>query len=90
MKILQRYGMAFFFFFFVLLCWSMFRLFKRREYHLLLICSSVAAHCILDDLSFALHYNTFWIAMGVALLCPAMLDWDGKTNQISPPEIQKE
>ena len=89
-KILQRYGMAFFLILLVLLCWSMYRLFKRREYHLLLICASVAAHCILDDLSFALHYNTFWIAMGVALLCPAMLDWDGKTNQISPPEIQKE
>lgn len=89
-KILQRYGIVFSLILIVLLCWSMFRLFKRREYHLLLICASVAAHCVLDDLSFALHYNTFWIAMGVALLCPAMLEWDGKTNQISPPEIQTE
>jgi hypothetical protein len=33
----------------------------------------VAVHCILDDLSFALHYNTFWIAMGMALLNPNTL-----------------
>jgi hypothetical protein len=40
---------------------------------LLLICAVVAVHCILDDLSFALHYNTFWIAMGMALVNPNTL-----------------
>lgn len=85
-KILQRYGMIFTVALAVLLCWSMYRLYKRREYHILLISATVAVHCILDDLSFTLHYNTFWIAMGLALISPAMLNWNGKTTQISPPE----
>lgn len=83
-KILQRYGIVFSVLLLVLLTWAMFRLWKRKEYHLLLISGTVAVHCLLDDLSFALHYNTFWIAMGVVLLAPAMLLWDGRTNQISP------
>ena len=66
----------------MLLCWSMYRMWKRREYHILLISASVAAHCVLDDLSFALHYNTFWLALGVVLLNPAMLNWNGKTTKI--------
>lgn len=85
-KILQRYGIIFTLALIVLLTWAMFRLWKRKEYHILLISASVAAHCVLDDLSFSLHFNTFWIAMGVALLAPAMLQWDGRTNQIPPPD----
>ena len=72
-KILQRYGALFTAGLLSLLTWSMVRLWKLKEYLLLLICAVVAAHCILDDLSFALHYNTFWIAMGVALLNPNTL-----------------
>lgn len=72
-KILQRYGALFTAGLLSLLTWSMVRLWKLKEYLLLLICAIVAAHCILDDLSFALHYNTFWIAMGVALLNPNTL-----------------
>lgn len=72
-KILQRYGIVFTAALLSLLTWSMVRLWKLKEYLLLLICASVAAHCILDDLSFALHYNTFWIAMGMALLNPNTL-----------------
>ena len=83
-KILQRYGILFTLLLVVLLCWSMYRMWKRREYHILLISASVAAHCVLDDLSFALHYNTFWLALGVVLLNPAMLNWNGKTTQINP------
>jgi hypothetical protein len=85
-KILQRYGIIFTIMLAVLLCWSMYRLYKRREYHILLISATVAAHCILDDLSFTLHYNTFWIAMGLVLISPTMLNWNGKTTRISPPE----
>lgn len=85
-KILQRYGILFTIALAVLMCWSMYQLYKRKEYHILLISASVAVHCVLDDLSFTLHYNTFWIAMGLVLLCPAMLNWDGKTTQVSPPE----
>ena len=72
-KILQRYGMLFTAALLSLLTWAMVRLWKQKEYMLLLICASVAVHCVLDDLSFALHYNTFWIAMGMAILNPNTL-----------------
>ena len=88
-KILQRYGIIFTVMLAILLCWSMYRLYKRREYHILLISATVALHCVLDDLSFNLHYNTFWIAMGLALISPTMLNWNGKTTQIAPPEESK-
>ena len=35
--------------------------------------TTVAGHCMLDDLSMYLYYNTFWIAMGALLLNPASL-----------------
>lgn len=72
-KILQRYGMLFTGAVLGFLTWSMVRLWKQKHYLLLIICASVAFHCILDDLSFALHYNTFWIAMGMAILNPNTL-----------------
>lgn len=72
-KILQRYGMLFTAALLGLLTWAMVRLWRQKHYLLLLICASVAFHCILDDLSFALHYNTFWIAMGMAILNPNTL-----------------
>jgi hypothetical protein len=72
-KILQRYGVLFTTALLGLLTWSMVRLWKQKEYLLLLICASVAFHFVLDDLSFALHYNTFWIAMGMAIINPNTL-----------------
>ena len=83
-RLLQRFGIVFMVMMAVLVGWSMYRLYQRKEYHILLISATVAAHCVLDDLSFALHYNTFWMAMGVVLMNAKMLNWNGKTNQIEP------
>lgn len=83
-KILQRYGVIFTIALVVLATWAMIRLWKRREYHILLIMASVAVHCVLDDLSFALHYNTFWLAMGMALLNPEGLNWPGYALRLDP------
>ena len=85
-KILQRYGIIFTIMLATLLCWSMYKLYKRKEYHILLISATVAVHCVLDDLSFALHYNTFWIALGLILLNPVMLNWDGRTTKLNVSE----
>ena len=85
-KILQRYGIVLLTALIVLSTWAMIWLYKRREYHILLICATVAVHSVLDDLSFTLHYNTFWIPMGVVLINAKMLNWDGKTTQIQPKE----
>lgn len=90
-KILQRYGIVFSVAMLVLICWAMYRLYKRKEYHILLICATVAVHCVLDDLSFTVHYNTFWLALGAVLLRPEMLNWNGKTTRIEPlPEPKTE
>ena len=83
-KILQRYGIVFLVALILLSTWAMVRLYKRREYMILLICATVAVHSILDDLAFSLHYNTFWLPMGLVLINEKMLDWDGKTTQIQP------
>lgn len=89
-KILLQDGVVFSVLLTIFLTWAMYRLWKRREYLILVICAAVAIHCVLDDLSFALHYNTFWIAMGFALIAPSKLDWDGKTTQIRPPDQKTE
>lgn len=89
-KILLVYGAVFAIALILMLCWSMYKLWKRREYLTMVICASVAVHCVLDDLSFTLHYNTFWIAMGMAVMAPAMLNWDGNTTKINPSELQNE
>ena len=72
-KILQNYGPFFVLVFLVLLTVALIRCNKRRDYHLLIIMTTVAGHCMLDDLSMYLYYNTFWIAMGALLLNPASL-----------------
>lgn len=89
-KLLQRYGIVFMILMAVLVSWSMIRLYRRREYHVLLISATVAVHCVLDDLSFTLHYNTFWLAMGVVLLNRDMLNWNGKTTKIHLEEPKTE
>ena len=73
-KILQRYGILFTVSLLSLLTWAMVRLWKQKHYLLILICASVAAHCILDDLSLSLHYNTFWIAMAMSIINPEALE----------------
>lgn len=85
-KVLVRYGFVFAIAMAVFTTWAMYRLWKRREYLILIISATVAAHCLLDDLSFSLHYNTFWIAMGFALFVPQNLDWDGEMSRLRPPD----
>ena len=89
-KVLQRYGYVFLILLLPMLCWAMYRLWKRREYLAMVICASVAVHCVVDDLSLSLHYNTFWIAMGLAIIAPNMLNWNGQTTQVLSQEPQTE
>lgn len=79
-KILQRYGFLFTVFAISLCTMAMNRLRKQKEYLLLIICASVAAHCILDDLSFSLHYNTFWFVMVFSILNPSALKWNSRVG----------
>lgn len=84
-KVVQRYGILFSAAWMGLICWAMWRMVKRKEYQVLLICATVAVHCILDDLSMDLHYNLLWMALGMVLLNPATLNWNGKTTLINNP-----
>lgn len=89
-KMLQRYGVLVTIVLAVLFTWAMYRLWKRRHYHILLISASVMAHCVLDDLSFTLHYNTFWLALGVVLINPVVLGRKRKKKPISPEQASPE
>lgn len=73
-KVLQRYGVIFLVLFLLLVTLALIRALRRRDYHLLILMTTIAAHCMLDDLSLYLHYNTFWLALGALLLNPQMLD----------------
>lgn len=84
-KVVQRYGILFSLAWMGLICWGMWRMIKRREYQILLISATVAAHCIFDDLSMDLHYNLFWMALGMVLMNPSTLNWNGKTTAITNP-----
>ncbi len=72
-KMLQNYGPIFLVLFLLLVTFALIRCSKRRDAHILLIMATVAAHCMLDDLSIYLYYNTFWLALGAVLLNPAAL-----------------
>lgn len=85
-RVLQKYGLVFLLLLTVLLTWGMIRLWKKKQYHILLILASVAAHCVLDDLSISLHYNTFWIALAVILMNPKILDDQPKPAPQPVPE----
>ena len=80
-KILQKYGIIFIILFLLLLTIALIRCNLRRDDLLLVIMATVAAHCMLDDLSLYLYYNTFWFAMGSLLLNPAAAGGTAKTEK---------
>lgn len=84
-KVVQRYGILFSLTWMGLICWGMWRMIKRKEYQILLISATVAVHCIFDDLSMDLHYNLFWMALGMVLINPSTLNWNGKTTEKNTP-----
>ncbi len=72
-RLLQNFGPIFLVLFLVLVTAALFRASRRRDTFLLVVLATVAAHCMLDDLSMYLYYNTFWIALGQLLLNPEAL-----------------
>lgn len=85
-KILLRYGLVFTIVMAVLVTWSMYRLWKQREYYILVVSVTVAVHSLFDDLAFGLHYNSFWIAMGFAMFVPAWTMREKKPVEEKPPD----
>ena len=67
-QILQHYGIVFTGLFIVLVTIAMFICYQQARYYLLFMFAFVAAHCMCDDLSWYLYYNTFWLAIGMLLM----------------------
>ncbi len=64
-QILQCYGVVFTVLWLGIVTYSMYRAYRLRDYGLLVCMTMIAAHCIIDDLSLKLYYNTFWLACGI-------------------------
>ena len=69
-RIVQKFGAVFF----VIWLYLMTRAMKLADQHnharLMIFCTMVAAHCMIDDLSMYLHYNSTWLLMGMLLMRP--------------------
>lgn len=83
-RLLQNYGPIFLVLFLLLLTAALIRANRRRDHLVMVIMTSIAVHCMLDDLSMYLYYNTFWIVMGDLLLNPGA--WDHPKTVAAKPE----
>lgn len=63
-QVLQRYGMVVLISILFICTLSMLKTLKEKDYYLLFLLGFKAIHCIIDDSSMLLEFNTFWIAMG--------------------------
>ena len=71
-QVLQKYGLLYLIIFVTLLTLTLFILYKQRQYLLLLILSILAAHAMIDDLTFNLHYNFFLVLLSLPFAVRSM------------------
>ena len=64
---LQHYGIIFMLIFLVVMTMLMFKI-RDKDIYLYVIMFAIAAHYVIDDLQWYLHYNTFWFAIGYVLI----------------------
>ena len=67
-QIMQHFGIIFFCVFLLLITYALYKMYNSEDYYLMLILTIIAIHCIIDDLSIYLYFNTFWIPIGYYLL----------------------
>lgn len=67
-QLLQHYGVIFTFLILLLITLMMVGLYKQKQFYLLILFGFIAVHCMLDDLSWQLYYNTFWLLIGIMLM----------------------
>jgi hypothetical protein len=65
--VLQEYGIIFSVLFMALVIYGLWKMYKRGEYYLLFVSSAYSLFAIIDQLILGINYNTFWLALGVAL-----------------------
>lgn len=73
LQILQRYGILVFMTITCAYTIASYRSYKKGDIYLLAILAFKAMHCVIDDSSQYLEYNTFWLAIGILLLCESPL-----------------
>ncbi|MCD7790139.1 MAG: hypothetical protein LUH55_06275 [Bacteroides thetaiotaomicron] len=66
-QILQRYGIIFSMVWIGLLTYTMYRCYRIKDYPMMVCLTFIALHCVVDDLSLSLYYNTFWFAGTLAI-----------------------
>lgn len=67
-RLLQHYGPVFTGIFIILVTITMIICYRQAKYYLLFMLAFVAVHCMIDDLSWHLYYNTFWLVIGMLLM----------------------
>ena len=67
-RVLQKYGYIFFGIWTALMTYALRIADKKNLSRLMIFCTIVAAHCMIDDLSMYLHYNTTWLLLGILLM----------------------
>lgn len=67
-QILQHYGLFFLVLFLILITFTLYKIYRDKEYYLLMILVAIAFHSIIDDLSLYLYYNSFWLPIGFYLI----------------------
>lgn len=69
-QILQDFGWVFTVLIIILMTIAMYQTYKKRDWYMLMICSILAAHGIIDDLIINVYYNTFWLIIAPYVLRP--------------------
>lgn len=80
-QVLQRYGYIFFAIMISMLTLTQYKLKKQNNYYLMIVFSFIAMRSFFDDLYFYLHYNTFWLIIGMALI--------GSMPKVLPYKVRK-
>lgn len=62
-NLLETYGILFMMIFIILLTSVCFKVYKDKNFYLLIVLAIIAFHGIIDDLIIYLHFNTFWFVI---------------------------
>lgn len=65
-QVMQRFGYIYLMIILAFLTYACYRTYKKRDIYLLSIFCLIAIHSIFDNLYMYMHYNTFWLAAGIA------------------------
>ena len=83
-QILQRYGIIFSIVWIAILTFTLYCSYKINDYYMMICLVFIAGHCIIDDLSLSLYYNTFWFAGSIV-----MKNWHGVLQQVKPQKRKR-